>query len=98
MQTIRSRELKSHLGEVLRHVREGRRSFAVTQRGRIVAQLVPAGASVAGAATMPSMGTQETGDFETLWAELDELAEEIGREWPGGLPADRAVSADRREL
>lgn len=87
MREIGSRELKAHLGEVLREVREQRESFAVTYRGRTVARLIPEEAA----------RVRET-DFEAAWSELDEIAEEIGREWPEGVSAADAVTADRREL
>ncbi|MGH2355343.1 MAG: type II toxin-antitoxin system Phd/YefM family antitoxin [Chloroflexota bacterium] len=87
MRTIGSRELKAHLGAVLRHVREAQEVYAVTHRGRTIARLVPE----------PIARAQSTG-FETLWSEMDELAAEIGREWPEGISAVDAVSEDRREL
>ena len=37
-------------------------------------------------------------EFEVVWAEMDQLAAEIGREWPKGISAAQAVSEDRREL
>ncbi|MBI3973036.1 MAG: type II toxin-antitoxin system Phd/YefM family antitoxin, partial [Chloroflexi bacterium] len=40
MRTIGSRELKAHLGEVLRHVREHQEAYVVTHRGRVIARLV----------------------------------------------------------
>lgn len=87
MRTIGSRELKAHLGEVLRHVREHQEAYVVTHRGRVIARLVPEVTDQ----TIPM-------DFDTLWSEMDQLAEEIGREWPEGVPAAQAVSQDRREL
>ncbi|MBI3973226.1 MAG: type II toxin-antitoxin system Phd/YefM family antitoxin [Chloroflexi bacterium] len=87
MRTIGSRELKAHLGEVLRHVREHQEAYVVTHRGRVIARLVPEGAD-----------HRTATEFETLWSEMDQLAEEIGREWPEGVPAAQAVSDDRREL
>jgi prevent-host-death family protein len=37
-------------------------------------------------------------DDDALWAELDELAQEIGRYWPEGISAAEAVSEQRRQL
>jgi prevent-host-death family protein len=87
MRTIGSRELKAHLGEVLRHVREHQEVYAVTHHGRTIARLVPAADEPMSAA-----------EFDTLWSDIDDLANEIGQEWPDGLSAAEAVSADRREL
>jgi prevent-host-death family protein len=87
MRTIGARELKAHLGQVLRRVREQNEVYAVTHHGRTIARLIPEPDVRADAA-----------DFEAAWSDLDELAEEIGREWPRGLSAAEAVSADRREL
>lgn len=87
MRSIGSRELKMRLGEVLREVRVHQQEYAVTLRGRTIARLVPEPLAAAQAA-----------DFERLWAEMDDLAAEIGQAWPEGVSAEQAVSEDRREL
>jgi prevent-host-death family protein len=87
VRAIGTRELKAHLGEVLRDVRERQETIAITHHGRAIARLVPEPETQA-----------ETADFDRTWAELDEIAAEIGREWPEGVSAAGAVSADRREL
>ena len=84
MRTIGTRELKTHLAEVLRRVREERESFAVTHRGRTIARLVPEQESVE--------------EFEARWARMDAIAERIGRKWPPGVSAAEAVAEQRREL
>jgi prevent-host-death family protein len=84
MRTIGSRQLKAHLGAVLRDVREAHAEYAVTYRGRVIARLVPAGAAVA-------PGTA----FESLWSEMDALAAEIGRDWPEHVSAAEAIADDR---
>jgi prevent-host-death family protein len=86
MRTVGSRELKTHLSEVLRHVRERHETYAITHRGRVVARLVPAAEQ-----TMDE-------EFEAVWAEMDQLAAEIGQEWPEGVTAADAVRGERREL
>ena len=88
MRTIGSRELKAHLGEVLRRVREHHEEYAVTYRGRPIARLIPDAMAEVGGST----------DLETLWAEMDRVADEVGREWPQGVSAAEAVGEDRREL
>lgn len=87
MRGIGSRELKARLDEVLRQVREHQEVYAITYRGRIIARLIPE--------PMPQAGAAE---FEALWSEMDQLAAEIGQEWPEGISAAQAVSEDRREL
>jgi hypothetical protein len=34
----------------------------------------------------------------SVWAEMDELADEVAGRWPAGLSAAEAVNEDRREL
>jgi prevent-host-death family protein len=86
MRTIGARELKTHLGAVLRRVREHQEAYAVTHRGPVVARLVPEPPAPAAA------------ELETWWTELDALTGEIGRRWPEGLSAAQAVGQDRDRL
>ncbi len=81
------RELKQRTSEILREVREKRQTIAITHRGRVIARLVP---------VQDADRTAE--DVERLLAEVDELAEEIGKHWPSGLSAVDAVKEQRREL
>jgi prevent-host-death family protein len=87
MRRVSSRELKSKLAEVLRQVRENQEEFVVTDRGRPIARIVPEAPPPAGST-----------DFEALWAEMDRVAAEIGRQWPVGVSAAQAVADDRREI
>ncbi|MBI4287253.1 MAG: type II toxin-antitoxin system prevent-host-death family antitoxin [Chloroflexi bacterium] len=86
MEQIGSRELKQKASEVLRRVREGGETISITYRGRIVARLVPV--------------NKKTEKAETLgvWADMDEVAAEIGARWPVGVTAAKAVREQRREL
>ncbi|MGH2460919.1 MAG: hypothetical protein ACRDIY_18845 [Chloroflexota bacterium] len=59
----------------------------MTHRGRRIARIVP-----------ESLAATGTPGFDTIWAELDRLAEEIARDWPEHTSAARAVSDDRREI
>jgi antitoxin (DNA-binding transcriptional repressor) of toxin-antitoxin stability system len=68
-------------------MREDQEVFIVTYRGRPIARLIPE------EPTDPSKL-----EFEQTWAELHQLAMELGRQWPKGLSAAQAVSDDRREL
>jgi len=93
MRAIDSRELKAHLGEVLRQVRERQEVNAVTHRGRVIARLIPESLA---RATLDS--ASQAPDLETLWSEMDQLAAEIRQKWPQGVSAAQAVCEDRREL
>jgi prevent-host-death family protein len=86
MRTIGARELKTHLGAVLRRAREHQEPYAVTHRGRVVARLVPEPAAPA------------TAGLDAWWAELDQLTAEIGRRWPEGVSAMQAIGQDRDRL
>ncbi len=86
MAEIGVRELKQHATDVLRRVREDKESFTITYRGRVVARLVPVD------------NGQRQEDEDQVWAEIDDLALEIGRVWPKGVTAVDAVREQRREL
>ena len=81
------RELKQHTGEIVRQVREKKASVTITYRGRAVARLVPT-ESVEG----------KRAEAAAVWAEMDELAREVGARWPAGVSAAEAVQDQRREL
>lgn len=86
MPTVGVRELKMRASQVLRRVRAGE-VIDVTYRGRVVARLLP-------------IGPTEPADEEVaaVWADLDQLAAEIGACWPAGATAADAVREGRREL
>lgn len=88
MQAVGIRQLKQQTSEILRRVREDGETIEVTHRGRVVARLVPAGPPSSASAA----------EFSRIWADMDQLAAEIGARWPAGLSAADAVSEDRREL
>ena len=87
MSSIGVRELKAHIGEVLRRVRKAGEIVEITYHGRIIARLVPA--------FLPSKAVAEQ---SPVWSDLDRLAAEIGARWPDGLSAVEAVREGRREL
>ena len=87
MRSIGVRELKERASAVLRDVRERRESVEVTYRGRVVARLVPVEPAPVAAL-----------DSSAVWAELDQLASEIGAHWSPGTTATDAVREERREL
>jgi prevent-host-death family protein len=83
MLTVGIRELKQNASELIRMVRETNNEVQVTYRGKVVARLIPVERST------PSGETE-------AWAQLDQLAVEIGANWPKGLSAAEAVSELRR--
>lgn len=85
MDEIGVRELRQSASEILRRVREGREDFLITYRGRVVARLTPFNGSA-------------DRSFDEVWADMDELAESVGKRWPKGLSAADAVREQRREL
>jgi prevent-host-death family protein len=85
MEEIGVRELKENASEILRRVREAKESYTITYRGRPVARLIPADQRI-----------PPTEEEDQVWSEIDELAEEIGKEWPKGVSAVDAVREQRR--
>jgi prevent-host-death family protein len=86
MRTIGIRDLKAHLTDVLREVRENDQEFVVTYRGQRIARLIP------------ETSEQAAIDRDALWSEMNRLAEEIGHDWTRGVSAAEAVAKDRRDV
>ena len=86
MLSVGVRELKEQTSQILRRVREQREAIEITHRGRAVARLIPVGE------------TRPAPQDSTVWADLDELAAEIGRRWPDGISAADAVREGRRDF
>jgi prevent-host-death family protein len=86
MRSIGVRELKAHTSQILRLVQDQGEEITVTHRGRVIARLIPA--------EVP----QTTYDDAAVWANLDQLAAEIGAHWPAGVTAAESVAEGRREL
>lgn len=87
MGEIGVRELKQRANEILRLVREEQETFTVTYRGRVVAKLVP----------VEEISKEQT-RTSAIWTQMDELAREIGANWPPEVSAAEAVKEQRREL
>ena len=87
MEVIGIRELKDHATQILRKVREEGAVYQVTYHGKVIARIVPNDLS-------PISGS----DLLASWADLDALAEEIGKHWPEGVSAVDAVRDVRRDL
>ncbi len=89
MRSVSVRELKEHASRILREVEEGGEIIEVTNRGRVVARLVPERRRLTAA---------EKATVARVWADMDELAAEVGAHWPPGVSAVDAVREQRREL
>ncbi len=85
MRSVGVRELKEHTSEVLREVGKGGQEIQVTSRGKVVARLLP-----------PVEPRDLQDDFDVIWADMDRLAEEIGRQWPADVSGVEALGEDRR--
>jgi len=84
--TIGIRELRAKASSILRQVREKHETVDVTYRGQVIARIVP---------VLPPAESAET--RARIWADIDELAGEIGRRWkPKGKSAAEVVSEGRR--
>ena len=87
MEVIGIRELKDHATQIMRKVREEGAVYQVTYHGKVIARIVPNElAPISGPELLAS------------WADLDALAEEIGKQWPEGVSAVDAVREVRRDL
>lgn len=81
-------ELKKHISEILRLVREEGETIEITNRGEVVARLVPDHKA-------PSF--EELSEDE-VWTDLERLSAEISAHWPAGLSAVDAVWDVRRDF
>lgn len=87
MQTLGVRELKERISEVLRMVQEKGEIIEVTNRGEVVARLVPA----------HKAPTAEDMSDDEIWTDLERLSAEISAHWPAGVSAVDAVRDARRD-
>ena len=101
MRSVGIRELRERTSEIIGWVRDEGVEVQVTHYGRPVARLVPVTAGPEAfepAAEQRRAGVSAAGDHAAIWAELDQLAAEIGARWPDGVSAAEAVAEQRREL
>ncbi len=87
MVTIDVRELEEHAAEVVRQVKSGE-TVQLVEDGRKVATITP---------VQPQRPYSEE-EGRAFLAELERMAEEIGKYWPEGVSAVDAVRDVRREL
>lgn len=86
MPSIGVRELKVHVSEVMRDVRNTRARYVVTHRGQPVAVIVPYSPREAG----------EVAAREEGWARFFQASEKLGREWNTPLTALEVLDEMRR--
>mgnify|MGYP001300222470 CR=1 FL=1 len=82
------RELKERISVILRMVQEEGEIIEITNRGEVVARLVPA----------HKASPVEEPTEDEAWTDLELLSAEISAHWPAGLSAVDAVRDARREL
>ncbi len=87
MSVVTAKELKRQTGRILREVREDGKEVVITYRGRPVARIVPT-----------RSGETAEKVLESVWLDMDRLADEISRRWPEGVSAEDAVREQRRDL
>ncbi|HQE92360.1 MAG TPA: type II toxin-antitoxin system Phd/YefM family antitoxin [Anaerolineae bacterium] len=89
MTEIGVRDLKTKASEIVRTVREERAHYVITHRGHPVALLMP----------LAEPTLEETIDIQraqSVWDELTELGEEIGRAWQSPKTGVELLSEMRR--
>jgi prevent-host-death family protein len=84
MVTVGIRDLKQQASELVRQVRESGNPVQITYHGKVVAMLVP---------VEQSAGSEQE---VQAWAALDELAAQIGQQWPQDASATQTVVEGRR--
>ena len=89
MRSVGIRELRAHTSKILREAQDRRETVEVTNRGRVVARIVPA--------DHPPTAAERARTAAVL-ADMDELAAEISKHWPKGVSAVDAVREQRRDL
>lgn len=85
MKTMESKEVQEHFSEILREIEETGQTISVSDRGRIVAQLVPA--------RLDQNGKR---DPQIAIAEIDALAAEISAGLSGPISVEEIINDIRR--
>ncbi|MGC9335975.1 MAG: type II toxin-antitoxin system Phd/YefM family antitoxin [Anaerolineae bacterium] len=89
MPDVGVKELKTHVSEIVRNVRERRARYIITYRGRPVGILAPLEAT-------PESEALSGEEGPPAWEELTRLGEEIGQGWKSPLSAAELLSGMRR--
>jgi prevent-host-death family protein len=90
MPDVGVRELKTRASEIVRNVRDHRARYTITYRGRPVGVLLPL------EEVPPAEALLDGERGATVWEELSELGEEIGRGWQSPLTSAELLSQMRR--
>ena len=94
MARVGVRELKNRATEIIRAVRENQTEYVVTYHGRPVAVLLPVDEAWLEAEAKRAAEAVTPGD--DVWAELEEIRQEIGRSWQSEKTAVELISEQRR--
>ena len=94
MARVGVRELKNQATEIIRAVRENQTEYVVTYHGRPVAVLLPVDEAWLEAEAKRAAEAVTPGD--DVWAELEEIRQEIGRSWQSEKTAVELISDQRR--
>ena len=87
MESVGIRELKRDTSAIIRRIRDNRTPIAITNRGKVVAQIIPV------------VDDEERRQrLEEVWKRMDDTAEEISSRWPKGVSAVEAVREERGPL
>ena len=90
MESVGIRELKERTSAIIRRVRETQEEVAITNRGRVVARIVPA-------VNAQAEELLRQRDAE-IWRDLRRRGKEISAKWPKGVSAVEAIGEQRRDL
>ena len=86
MATMDVHELGRRAERVVRRAHRQREAIIITDGGRVIARIEP---------VVPPPDPEAAA---ALLADMQRLAERIGRQWPDGVSAVEALSEDRRDL
>ena len=87
MKTLEAQELKEHIDELLRLIKEEGETIEVTDHGEVIARLVPT--------RKPKQSREQDA---AAWAKLRQLAEELPPYWPEDIDVVEIVRDARRDL
>ena len=87
MESVGIRDLKRDASAIIRRVQNNRTTISVTNRGKVVAQIIPI------------VDDEERRQrLEEVWKRMDATAEEISALWPEGVTAVDAIREERGSL
>ena len=86
-ESLEAHELKERINKILRMFEEDE-AFEVIDHGKVIAHVVPV--------SEPKKTREQ--EIKAFWADMDQLAAEIGAHWKGNMSAVDAVRDVRRDL